>query len=182
MGKIKTALEIALERANRLGDLSPEAAREARKNSLAPAAQALAKNCLEENLELPRGLEEALSGYDEEDKKIMVELLKSEFKNALTLDEYAPALKALEALDAALSPVLQSIEKVCQEYSREVKRAAETSRSKLAKEALEELARAGISGSAIMGFRLERTAAWEKLLSGLKTKWRSELDSLKAKL
>lgn len=136
MAEIKSALEIALERAAALGSGEDDSKRQAREKG-----QALARQCLEGDL-TAQDLAAALAGLGLESTASAAQALLE----ALGQDR-AGALPALEALGAA-GPAREAYEALVKVQARREEARRELDRE-LARDILGELAARGIGGSAV---------------------------------
>ncbi|MBM4463545.1 MAG: hypothetical protein FJ012_09500 [Chloroflexi bacterium] len=181
MGEIKSAWEIALEKVERLGSLSPEERRQQKEKEFSSIGQILAGKYLA-GLGLWQ-LETELDKYRAEEKGLVQKSLASnliqtiELGNRDRLQRVTEAILALKQGDSAITSIRSEIEQLFQEYEEE----AQKESREIDKSAREVLHQLRISGSAIGAINpgvlpelrqnLNRLAQpYEERLEGLKTK------------
>jgi len=181
VGEIKSAWEIALEKVERLGSLSPEERRQQKEKEFSSIGQILAGKYLA-GLGLWQ-LETELDKYRAEEKGLVQKSLASnliqtiELGNRDRLQRVTEAILALKQGDSAITSIRSEIEQLFQEYEEE----AQKESREIDKSAREVLHQLRISGSAIGAINpgvlpelrqnLNRLAQpYEERLEGLKTK------------
>jgi hypothetical protein len=181
VGEIKSAWEIALEKVEKLGSLSPEERRKQKEKEFGAIGQTLADKYLT-GLGLWQ-LETELNKYSVEEKGLVQKALASkliqmiELGNRERLQRVMEAILALKQGDSAISSIKGEIEQLFQEYDE----AAQKESQEIEKSAREVLHQLRISGSAIGAINpgvipelrqgLNRLARpYEERLEGMKTK------------
>jgi hypothetical protein len=181
VGEIRSAWEIALEKVERLGSLSPEERRRQKEKEFGAIGQILADKYLA-GLGLWQ-LETELNKYSAEDKGLVQKALASKLIQTIELDNRERLQRVIEAIlalkqgDSAVSSIKSEIEQLFREYEE----AAEKESWEIEKSAREVLHQLRISGSAIGAINpgvipelrqsLDRLALpYEERLEGLKTK------------
>ena len=176
--KLKSALDIALERAGKLGKMSDEERRGAREKELAGVGEALSERYLKG---LPiRDTELELSKYKEDRQKIIRYFL-DRLWDRLDLGNPREIDKILSAIEhfTANSAIAEGIRSLAIEYRNEVEKTLEKNRNSLEDARRKELKRRGISGSAVIPF-IESSPEWLQLQEGMNSRYRKRLEELKS--
>ncbi len=169
MGEMKSAYERALERAGKLGRLSPEEMQERKTAEYAAIGMALAERYLEHGY--TRVLDEGLGRYEGSDRAIIVDAALSRLAEAIVLDTPEATERALQGI-ATLKPNASIVEterrmrSLEADYASAREQAFEQAREALKRRGAEALDELGLTGSAIgdimIGVReLRRDAAHE---------------------
>ena len=176
--KIKSALEIALEKAEKLGAPSEEEKQEARREELAATAEALARRHLN-GLPL-RDLEVELAKLPAGDTATVRQHLKSHLLKAIDLESPGQNDKALAAIQQVFgeSETVQSIGDLLQQYAGAVESARTQNLPALKSAKMDELRQRGISGSAVEP-SVETSQAWLDLLQQLSAGYRTQIEEIK---
>jgi hypothetical protein len=176
--KIKSALEIALEKAEKLGAPSEEERQEARREELAATGEALAKRYLN-GLPL-RDLEVELAKLPDNDAEVVRRHLKSHLLEAIDLESPGRNDKALAAIQHLFSEAetVRSIGDLLQEYAGAVESARAQNLPALESAKMEELRQRGISGSAIEP-SVESSPAWVRLRQQLSASYKAQIEEIK---
>jgi hypothetical protein len=157
MGELKSAYEKALERAGKLGRLSPEEMRERKVAEYAAIGGALAERYLEHGY--TRVLDEELGKYEGSDRDVLVEAALSRLAEALSLDVPEATERALQGI-TTLKPNTSILETERRMRSLEIdyadaqEQAYEQARAGLKRQGAEALDELGITGSAIGDVRI----------------------------
>ncbi len=182
--RMKSAREIAMEKADKLGKPSEEELRKMRQETYGPIGQGLARKYLS-GLPL-RDIQRELSKYAGEEKKVLLESLTIALRDSITLDSPADADRVLEAwrvLNASreIGQSIADIRSLLTDYERSKEgreaRAAEEAAGDLARE----LEKDGISGSALV-VNAGRAAQVVQQLEDIKKEYAGRLAALKGKL
>ncbi len=183
MGDIKSAWEIALEKTEKLGKLSPEELREQRRQEMAPVGQGLADRYLG-GLGLWQ-LRVELDRYKGEERALVTEALISALVQGIELgnsDRLAKAIEGISALkeehQAGIAEIQDQAEALFREYQEvEQKERRETEES--VREILHQLR---ISGSAIGGINPRVMPEWQQALDRFAEPYIMQLEELKERL
>jgi len=157
MGELKSAYEKALERAGKLGRLSPEEMRERKVAEYAAIGGALAERYLEHGY--TRVLDEELGKYGGSDRDMLVEAALSRLAEALSLDVPEATERALQGI-TALKPNTSILEtkrrmrSLEADYADAQEQAYEQATEGLMSRGAEALDELGITGSAIGDIRI----------------------------
>ena len=146
--ELRSAFDIAMERAQKLGGLSAEEKRRLKEGELSEVGQALGERYLSG---LPiRDVELELDKY-REDRQILIRYLLSFLAGEINLTDAGDVERILEAIQHfSKSPkVIEGIRDTISEYQTAVEQARQEIQSKLGTGRRKELARKGISGSAV---------------------------------
>ncbi|RLC97362.1 MAG: hypothetical protein DRI40_00450 [Chloroflexi bacterium] len=182
MGDIKSAWEIAMEKAERLGKLSPDERRRQREQEYSSIGRLLADKYLA-GLALWQ-LEVELDKYTGEQRKLASSALLSRLADAIELGSPERLERALDGIlalkqnEPGVAGIKDEIVRLLREYRQEEdrgKREAEES-------AREVLSRLGISGSAVGSVRPETIPECKQSLDDLARPYEQRLGELKARL
>lgn len=181
MGEIKSSWELAMERAEKLGKLSPEELRKQEEEKYDSIAQALAEKLL--GGQAFWQLEVDLKKYGAREGEGVKTALRSKLIQGIRLGDPDRLKGVVEGLSnlmdpARLEPMKDELEQLFQEYAefeqKEAGRAEEAAR-----EVLHQLR---ISGSAISGVNPQVLPEWRQRLESLARPFEERLESLKSKL
>jgi hypothetical protein len=178
--QLKSALDIALERAGKLGKISDEERREVRKKELAGVGEALSARYLKG---LPiRDIELELAKYKEDRQKVIRYML-DELWGRLDLGNHQEIDKILSAIEhfTGNSSVAEEIRSLATEYQNEVEKTLGKNRNSLEDARRKELKRKGISGSAVIPI-IESSPEWLQFREGVNSRYRKRLEELKSSL
>ena len=178
--KLKSALEIALEKAQKLGALSEEERQGLRDEELVAAGEALAKRYLN-GLHL-RDIEAELGRRREEDRRIVSRHLLSSLVDKIDIEHVEDDERILAAIQhlSGDSGIVQSIRDLLREYQSATEKAWRENGSALEKAKRNELALKGISGSAVDP-AIETSAEWLEIRQRLDSHYQERLDEIKRK-
>jgi hypothetical protein len=185
MSEMKSALEKALERAERLGRLSPDEVKERRRAEYTPIGRAVADRYLGHG---HGGIFiEELNAYGGEEKDIVIGAALSRLGEAIELGNYEVTERAIEGILALkgrdeVGGIGEEIRSLLKEY-----KLAENERYKGRKEEIERKGREllhqlRISGSAVAGINLEASETWKEMAQELYARFDQRLQELKEKL
>ena len=179
MGELKSAWEIAQEKADRLGKLSAEEQEQQRRQRCRQAGQVLAQKWLESSERVDIAAE--LDRYGEEEKAVIGQAAIDSLVEAIDFNSTAGLVKALQgiaSLEPESQPIIEGITGLVQEYERaETKTRRELESSY--KEILHELR---ISGTAVEGINIEATPEWQESQRRLIETLEPRLNELKQEL
>ncbi len=182
---MKSALEKALERAEKLGRLSSEERRRAKEEEYSAIGQGIAHRYLQEGDKA--SLKRQVEQYEAEEKQIVSRAVISVLLDQIELDSEEAAVRAVEGLaafepDEGMALVLGRIRGLLAEYQQAKLKALEKGKSLAAKAIREELHRLRISGSAVGEVNLKVSPAWDKLLGSFRSQFNEQLSGLKQEL
>jgi len=176
--KLKSALDIALERAGKLGKMSDAERQEARAKELAGFGEALSERYLKG---LPvRDIELELARYKEDRQKVIRYFLdrlwdRIDLGNPQGVDNILSAVEHFTGNSSVAEKVLS----LATEYRNEVEKTLGKNRGSLEDAGRKELKRKGISGSAVIP-AIESSPDWLQLQEDLSSRYRKRLEELKA--
>jgi len=178
--ELKSAFDIAMERAQRLGGLSAEDKRRLREEELAEVGDALGKRYLN-GLPL-RDVELELGKY-KEDRQILISYLLSSLVDKINLIDPGDVEKILEAIRyfSKRPKVIEGIRDIINEYQIAVEQARQEIQSELGTAKRKELAKKGISGSAVEP-AIEASPEWVETSQHLLSEYQKRLEGIKSSL
>ena len=161
MGELKSAWEIAQERANRLGKLSAEEEKQQARQRYHQIGQALAQKWLDSSQQLDISAE--LNKHKEEEriiiKQAIIEHLAEtiEFTATQDINIMRKVIEGISSLGPELQPKAEEIGKIVQEYEA----AEQKIRQELESNYRENLHQLRISGTAVDAINIEATPEWQ---------------------
>ena len=181
MGKIKSAWEIALEKAEKLGDLSPEE----RRKQIEDRSRIIGVSLFEKYISQPesRFFETALNQYAGEDRELIRRAIFQklvdgiELGHGLELDIISQGTFSLVKAEAVMK-TMDKIEELFQEYNNIETEAKE----EIEREGREVLHQMMVSGTAINHINPQATEEWQNKLNELAYPFEERLNSLKQEL
>ncbi|OGN91204.1 MAG: hypothetical protein A2Z70_03790 [Chloroflexi bacterium RBG_13_48_17] len=178
--KLKSALDIALEKASKLGKMSVEEMRETREKELAEVGEALAAR-YQKGLPI-RDVELELAKYKEDKQRIVPYLLDGLWER-IDLGNPQEVDKILSAIEhfTGNSSVAEEIRSLATEYQNDVEKTLGENRNSLEDGKRKDLKRKGISGSAVIPM-IESSPEWLQLREGVNSRYRKRLEELKSSL
>jgi len=181
MGEIKSAWEIAQEKVEKLGKLSPDEIKKKNEEKFALIGQAIADKYLG-GLDLWQ-LEVELDKYKSEEKATLKESVASKLVQAIELGNYERLSRIIEGTaylkkGKAVREIDDEIKQLFQEY-RQVKQEGSEKSEKSAREILHQLR---ISGSAIGSVNPKALGGGKQDLEQIAQPYRKRLEPLKQKL
>jgi len=196
MGELKSAWEIAQEKANRLGKLSAKEKEQQRKQKCHQIGQGLAQKWLDnpETLSLTTELNKRPEEEQELVKKAilshLIQAIDLKGRSGATLDparysrsgEDKPRLEKISqeivSLEPKSQPIIEEITKLMQEYDA----AERKTRQELESKTMETLHQLRISGTAVGALNIEATPQWQQAQQRLVEALEPRLNSLKQEL
>jgi hypothetical protein len=177
--KIKSALDIAMERANRLGGLSAEESRKLKEQELAATGEALAKRYLN-GLPL-RDLDAELAKHGEEDRGTVQQMVLSHLADAIDLVNADRSEKSLLAVGhlSGNKDAVEKVRAVLREHEEALAKARQENGGALAEAKRAELERLCISGSAVKPLT-ETSEEWQEVRSRIDAEYSARLDEARA--
>ena len=161
MGELKSAWEIAQERANRLGKLSAEEEEEQARQRCDQIGQLLAQKWLDGSQQLDMSAE--LNKHKEEERDIIKQAIIEhlaeaiEFTATQDINRMKKAIEGIGSLGPELLPKAEEIGKLVQEYEG----AEQKIRQELESDYRETLHKLRISGTAVDAVNIEATPEWQ---------------------
>ncbi|UCG82229.1 MAG: hypothetical protein JSW38_08450 [Dehalococcoidia bacterium] len=179
--RIKSALEIAVEKAEKLGDLSEDEKQRQKDEKLVTAAEDLARRYLD-GLPL-NDIDLELAKHKEEEYGIFRDHLLSHLVKNINFSQDSMSEKMLAAIKhiSPESELTATIGDILHEYRVVIDKARQENLGKLEAEKRSELGQLGISGSAIEP-SIETSSAWLQIEQELKTRYSQRLDEIKRNL
>ena len=190
MGELKSAYERAMEKAGKLGSLSPEEMKKQEEERLITIGRAIATKYLthgsvqvlkddiqklraEDRDLVGRGSRLGLAGSISFDKGVTLE----------ALDRVSEGLVALASgKKGQIDELIGSVKGLLEELEAELDRTYSSKFSRLESERRGLLQGLGISGSAVAGVNVEGSSAWQQIEDGLRSQYNAKLEPLKRKL
>ena len=182
MDEIKSALEKALEKVDKLGKLSPQEMRESKEKEYIPVGRALADRYLEHGY--IKLLEEDTSRYGGEEKEIVRKAALTRLVEAIDLGKYEASERAMEGIAALAGENLvgemkQQIKDILMEYEGAEEAAYQEQKAEVERREMGLLHQLRISGSAVGTINLEASDAWKELSKKLYSRFDQRLRQLK---
>ena len=183
MGEIKSAWELAMEKVDKLGKLSPEELRQQKEDKCKSIGQGLAEKHLSGSS--LRDLKIELDKQKGEERELVRAALSSKLIDAIELGDAERLAKVVEAIsdlklksEDGLPAARNEIEGLFAEY-REAEQKKRREVETAARGVLHQLR---ISGSAIGSVNPEVVPEWKNELDKIAQPYRERLDGLKARL
>jgi hypothetical protein len=182
MGELKSAWEIAQERANRLGKLSAEEKEQQERQGYRQLGQALAQKWLDSSQRLDMTAE--LSKHEEKERSIIKQAIIEHLVEAI---EFTPTqginnVKRVIAVISSLGPELQLKAEEIGQLVQEYEEAEQEIRQELESNYRETLHQLRISGTAISSINIEDNHQWQLAQQGLVEALIPRLNGLKQAL
>ena len=182
MSELKSAWEIAQEKANRLGKLSAEEREQQERQRYRQIGQALVQKWLDSSQRLDMAAE--LNKHEEKDRAIikqaviehMVEAI--EFTTTRGINSVKRVIKAISNLKPELQPTAEEIGQLVQECEE----AEQKIRQELESDYRETLHQLRISGTAVGAFNIETNPKWQLARQELVEAFTPRLNDLKRAL
>lgn len=182
--RMKSAWEIAMEKAEKLGKPSEEELRKMRRETYGPIGQGLAKKYLSG---LPvRDLQKELAKYAGEEKTVVLESLTTALRGSITLDSRADADRVLEAwrvfkASRQIEQTVADIKDLLADYEKAIEGREAGAAQEAAGDLTRQLEAEGISGSALV-VNAGNSAQVTQQLDAIKKEYAARLAALKEKL
>jgi hypothetical protein len=182
MGELKSAWEIAQEKANRLGKLSAEEKEQHERHRHRQTGQVLAQKWLDSSQQLDITAE--LNKHEEKEREIikqaviehMVEAI--EFTTTRGINSVKRVIEAISSLGPEFQPKAEEIGQLFQEYEE----AEQKIRQELESNYRETLHQLRISGTAVDAINIEANHKWQLARQGLVEAFTPRLNDLKQAL
>ncbi len=177
MGELKSAREIALEKAKKLGDLSPEERRGQKEKECLQIARAVADKYLAHPDK--RLLTDELAKHDGLERELITRFLTRQFLDSIDVSG-TRAQQAIEGIlslgeNSTIKDTVDKIKNVLQEYRSAQSREKED----IEKAGREILHQMRIAGSAVGSINVRARQEWRKRLERLAAPYEETLKSLK---
>lgn len=185
MDEMKSALERALERADRMGKLSPEEMQRQNEARYIPAGEAIAQRFFEHgHISI---LAEQLDKLESEGKAIATRSALSTLIESIDLDNRDMTERALEGINGLdrsdhIGRISEDMVDLFGQYAWQNKLWYEENAEDAGKEVKERMPNAGISGSAIAEVNIENDEEWSRKSDELRSEFNSRLGELKKAL
>lgn len=185
MSEMKSAFEKALEKAERLGKLSPEEMRERNEAEYAPIGRALAERYLGHGDR--RILKEEVRRYSIDEQAMVMGAALSRLVAAIDLASYEITGKALNGLltlkgKGRIGEINERIRSLLREFQDVQEQEYEGEKERIEKGERELLHQLRISGSAVGAINLKASETWETISQGLHSQFNERLGALKREL
>ena len=183
MGEIKSAWELAMEKVDKLGKLSPEELRKQKEDKCRSIGQGLAERYLG-GLTL-RDLKLELDKHKGDEGELVKAALVSKLTGAIELGEAERLSKVVEGIseiDLRNRDVLVAVTAEIEQLFGEYRKAEQKRRREVETGARAVLHQLRISGSAIGGVNPEVVPEWKSELDEIAQPYRERLNGLKARL
>ncbi|MGA8849710.1 MAG: hypothetical protein WB564_07820 [Dehalococcoidia bacterium] len=182
MGELKSAWEVAQERANRLGKLSAEEKEQQERQRYRQIGQALAQKWLDSSQQLD--ITGELNKHEEKERNIIKQaviehLVESlEFTTTQDINSVKRVIAAISSLRPQLQPKAEEIGQLVQEYEE----AEQKIRQELEDNCRKTLHQLRISGTAVGSTNIEANHQWQVARQGLVEALTPRLNDLKQAL
>jgi len=190
MGEMKSAYDRAMERAGKLGKLSPDEMKKQQEERLLTVGRAIAdKYVVHGSTQVLKGDIDKLKAEERAtvDRGAQLGLAASlSFDKGVTLEAIERVSEGLVALavdkKGAIEELIDSVKKLLEEMEAELDRTYSSEYSHLESERRVLLQGLGISGSAVGGINTEGSTAWQLIEEALRGQYNTRLEPLKKKL
>ena len=182
MERIKSAFEIAMEKAERLGKASAEELREMKEGEYASLGEAIAKRYLRGELGLKQLEIEVKKLQD--GRELMLKAMLGEILGSLRPEEPDKAIEAIVVLaedKERAKETTAEVEKLCHEHAGRKGQTYAELREKLEQPIRQELSQLGISGSAIQ-IDVESAPQWLQAKEEMDVQFQARLSEIKGRL
>jgi len=188
MGEIKSAFERAMERADRVGKLTPEEVWRRREEKCVPAGRAISDRYLEHGHE--QLLKEDVEKHSVDERRIVSKAAQSRLVEAVGLTDYERTERALNGLlslcgaqgEKVIGGKVDEIAGLLEEFARELKLKYEAEKENIQQGDKELLHQLRISGSAIGEVNMSASETWGRIYQEFLAPYRERLESLKNEL
>jgi len=179
MSELKSAWEVAQEKANKLGKLSPQEIQQQRKQECWQIGSAIAQKYLND-IE-PPNLAAELNNYPTEERDLIKPAILNYLVQAMDLKSHSKLEKIIQGI-AIIDPNLQSIIERIRELDQEYAQAVRKTRQGVENRGRETLHQLRVSGTAVGGINIEATQEWQQSWNKLTEPFAPRLDNLKREL
>ena len=182
MGELKSAWEIAQEKANRLGKLSAEEKEQQAKQRHRKIGQVLAQKWLDSSQQLDMAAELNKQGEKEREiiRRAVIEHLAEaiEFTTTQSINSVKRIIEVISSLEPELQPKAEEIGQLVQEYEE----AEQKIRQELESGYRETMHQLRISGTAVGAINIEADHKWQAARQELVEAFTPRLNNLKQAL
>jgi hypothetical protein len=188
MEEMKSAFDRAMERADKMGKLSPEEMRQRQEEEYLPVGRAIAERYLNHGHE--QLFKEEVDKHDGERRGIVVRAALTGLVEAVSLTGYERTEKALNGVLAligdgrvdAVNSVIGGITGLLAEFSQELERKYGEEQERIEKSERELLHQLRISGSAVGSINMAASQAWGKVYREFSFTFEERLEQLRGEL
>jgi hypothetical protein len=182
---MKSAFDKALERAERLGKLSPEEMRKRKEEEYTPVGRALADRYLGHGY--VQFLEEGVNRYGGEERDVVRRAALSGLVEAIDLGDHEGSERAMEGIlilsgEESVGEVRPQIRDLLAEYDGAEEAKYEEQKGEVERRERELLHQLRISGSAVGEINVEASETWKLLSQELHSRFDQRLQQLKGQL
>lgn len=179
MSELKDAWEIAREKANKLGKLSPREMQQQREQEYRQVGKGIAQRYLDHPE--PLNLSVELDSRPTEGRDFTVRTITDYLAQAMDLESHSRLEKIIQgiaAIEPRLQPVIEQIRELAQEHEQTLRMTRQAIENK-GREALHQLR---ISGTAVRAINTEAVPEWQQDWRKLTEPFLPKLDNLKHEL
>lgn len=184
MSEMQSALERALQRAERIGKLSPEEARQQKEAKYIPAGRTIAERFLEHGHTVV--LADQLAKLEDEGRPIAIGAALLALIGGIDIDDRALMERALEGFKTlsaeSVFDVSKEISEIFNQHAAQKKRWYDEHCSEMTAATRERLISLGISGSAVGEINIGNDPQWIQKQAELRSEFNAQLGELKASL
>lgn len=185
MGEMKSAFEKAMEKAEKLGSLSPEEMRERKEAECTTLGRAIAARYMGHGHK--QLLKEEVGRYSGDERGIVMGAALSRLVEAVDLESGDLIERALEGLVALkgkgeVMEVTENIKGLLQEFRDVQQLKYEIEKEGIEKDERELLHRLRIAGTAVGAINLKSSEAWALLSTELESQFSQRMEALKREL
>ncbi|MFO8009799.1 MAG: hypothetical protein R6U89_03195 [Dehalococcoidia bacterium] len=185
MEEMKSAMERAMERAERMGKLSSEELQKQREARYAPVGDAIARRFLEHGY--TSILAEQLEKVDEEGQTIALNSALTTLAESISLDNRALTERAIQGImelgrSRNTEQTADEIMNLFGQYSWQKKLWYEENSDQIGRNVRERMGRMGIGGSAVGEININNDETWIKRSTELQEEFDERLEGLKKSL
>ncbi|MFC2039434.1 hypothetical protein ACFLST_01435 [Chloroflexota bacterium] len=181
MREMRSAFEKALERAERLGKLSPEEIRKGKEEKYIPVGQSLADRYLRHGY--VQFLEEEVNRYSDDEKDMVRKAALSRLVDAIDLRDHEASGTAMAGIlvlggEQMVGEIRQEIVDLLAAYGKAEKAKYEEQKGEVERRERELLHKLRISGSAVGEINLEASETWREVSRTLHCQFDRRLQEL----
>lgn len=183
MKKMKSALEIALEKTKNLDEKFKEELKETEQQKYVRAARALGRSFLQGKTK-KEAIKESIMRYPEESREAALKAFFDEVTAEINFTNTPLVLQAVTFLtdDEKIKSACREFEKLYHQYIRKMKEKAAELQENVGKAMLKKLSREGIRGSALAGINIKHLDQWKKTVEQLQEEYRNILQGFRAEI
>jgi len=178
MEKMKSALEIALERAKNIEESFKEKQdpKEMEQEKYLKAARTMGRSLLQGKMQ-KEAVKETIGRYPEESREKALKAFFDEVTAKMNLTNTPLVLQAISFLteEEKIKSACQEFEKHYHQYIKNIKEKGAELQENIGKTMLKKLHREGIKGSAVAGFNIKHLPQWKKALEQLQEEYKNIL-------